>query len=474
MKYFIPPKEIFYDQIRNKHKLSGLAYFSVIKSKSSIPIKNLVEEPVKGIEVGEKSYVECSDFYFIKNRSIRRYNYIPTGHTSFLSKGGVSGIVPIKPSSFENLDLQKNDILYTKDTTLGECAIIESNNYDKHVFSSGLLKLRSKNNLYYIFGFLKHEYLRDQINAMTIKGSILSHSGDNVLSCEIPFPNDKSQIKKVESFVKDLIIIDLTIKKNHLNVVNIIENELNDNQKKSFFNYSFPTFGEIKKHKRLDAALYDKSYKNFIFKLKNYKNGTSTIKEMGFKVKRGQNLQISAIGVSVYSKYFRKNYYRLIRPRDVSPYGTVDKIEYLGNKAELDLLNDGDVMFGSEGTYRPTVFYDLKNEKTITNIHGMIIYRDPPSYEDSAFICAYIWFLAQQGILAILSVGAHGGSVTKDYVLDLPIPNFPKSVKDKILDYYSSKNPQLEKLGISQLDLKKLSLAEQLDVQLDDIIFNRV
>lgn len=476
MKYLVEPTELSYSQIKSKCRLSGLVYQTVIKKNNNRhSVRGLVEEPTKGVEVGEKAYVEKSDYYFIKNRAIRRYSYLPTGHVSYLSEGGQSGIVPIKPSSFVDLDLKINDILYTKDTTLGEAATIESDNYTKHTFSSGLLKLRPRKNPLYIFAFLKHEYLRDQINAMTTKGSILSHSGYNVLDCEIPFPKDESVIKDVESLMNDLITIESTIRLKHSKAIDSIQDELYNNQKGNTFTFIMPTLDEIRKRKRLDAALYEEPYKRFLFKLEDYKYGLTTIAKMGFYVKRGQNLQESAIGNSVYSERYRANYYRLVRPRDISPFGTIDKIEYLGNARNLDLLRDGDVMFGAEGTYRPTVFFNLKDKKAITNIHGLIVNKEQPSTNDSAFLCAYFWFLAKEGILSALSVGAHGGSVTKDYILDLAIPNFPDHVKDEIAQFYYNENPTscLTDLGISQLDFKKLELSEQLEPILDDIVFDR-
>jgi len=473
MKYIFGPSEISYSQIKSKGFLSALVYRTVTKNnKNRVLVKDLVDPPVKGVEVGQKAYVEKSDYFFIKNRAIKRRNYIPTPHISYLSEEGQTGIVSIKPSSFENLDLKKNDILYTKDTTLGEAAIIESENYSNYMFSSGLLKLRPKKNPFYIFAFLKHEYLRDQIYAMTTKGSILSHSGNNVLDCEIPFPNSENTIKTVESLMSDLITIESAIRIKHKKVISLIKKELANSKKRNSFKFVMPTLNEIQENGRLDTALYEKPYKNFLFNVKNYRFGFNTLGKMGFHVKRGQNLQKSAIGNSVYSKHYRKNYYRLVRPKDISPFGTINKIEYFGNATELDLITEGDVMFGAEGTYRPTVFFDVKDKRIITNIHGLIVNKDQPSITDSAFLCAYFWFLATEGVLSALSVGAHGGSVTQDYILNLLIPNFPDALKAQIAKiYYNQENTSnLIDLGISQLDFRKFDLSVRLKQILNTIV----
>jgi hypothetical protein len=71
MKYLIEPSELSYSQIKSKLMLSGLIYNTLIhKNKNQILVKDLIKEPVKGIEVGENAYVEKSDYYFIKNRSM--------------------------------------------------------------------------------------------------------------------------------------------------------------------------------------------------------------------------------------------------------------------------------------------------------------------------------------------------------------------------------------------------------------------
>ena len=472
--YMIKPTKLTFQQIKDKGVLSGMLYQDVIKNKNRLKIRSIVEEPVRGKEVGENAYVEKSSNYFIKNRAIRRFSYFPTGYLSYLSDGGQRGIVPIKPRSFIKADLKINDILYTKDSTLGESAIIESDNYSNHMFSSGILKLRVKNNPLYIFAFLKHEFLREQVIAMTAKGTILSHSGNNVLDCEIPFTKNKNKIRIVESLMNSLLIIESNIRIKHTHAVEIIQNNIEENQKDEIFHYDIPTFSEISERKRLDAALYAEQYKKFIFRIKNYKDGFITIEELGFKVKRGQNLQISAIGTSIYSKKNHDGYYVLVRPKDVSPFGTIDKIEYLGNKKKLDLIHEGDVMFGAEGTYRPTVFFDINKKNVITNIHGLIIYKEEPSVLDSALLCAYFWYLAKEGILADLSVGAHGGSVTQDYILKIPIPKFSDTIKSEITKcYYNQQliHPyRMEDLGISQLDFKKIELSERLNILLDEII----
>ena len=95
---------------------------------------------------------------------------------------------------------------------------------------------------------------------------------------------------------------------------------------------------------------------------------------MGFSLSRGQNLQISNIGNSIYSKKKHKNFYTLILPKFISKYGTVDSIEYLGNSKCLKTLKKGDLIFGAEGFEKGrSIVIIEEQEKVITNIHGITI-----------------------------------------------------------------------------------------------------
>lgn len=86
-------------------------------------------------------------------------------------------------------------------------------------------------------------------------------------------------------------------------------------------------------------------FKEFLFLITNYKNGYSAIYDYGYKVKRGQNLQISNIGKSIYTTKEYKNFYKLVLSQNLSTEGRILSIQYLGNKNKLSILNDGDIVY---------------------------------------------------------------------------------------------------------------------------------
>jgi hypothetical protein len=471
MEYATVPKQIHFDELWSKSSLSPSLYQRVdCPNRNVRKVGELTEKPVRGQEVGSKSYVESSDYYFIRNRALQE--------TSCLLYIDSESIIPIKPKAFVDYNLSKNDILYSKDSNIGECCIIESEKYKNHMISSGILKFVSIENPLYLLAFLKHGFLKAQLRSMTARGSTISHSKLKILECVIPFPSGSEAdniVKMVESLMKLIILKEVEIREKNLQIYNIIQEEIDQNQKESVSKYEFPNFSELVDKGRLDTGLYERRYKGFVFKIRNYKYGCETISKMGFKIRRGQNLQISAIGKSIYSDNPCEGYYRLILPTNISDYGVVEKIEYLGNKNDLDMLVEGDIMFGAEATFRATILCGLETDRTISNIHAILLNKENVNIEENIFVGCYLRYMGKIGIMDEIAVGGHGGSVTQDYVLQIPVPKFPSDLKNKIANLYynqavDEEQEPTKELGVVQLNDRRLKLIRRLNKLLDNII----
>lgn len=462
MEYASVPKQVHFDELWSKVSLSPSLYQRIdCPNRNVTKVGDLVGKPVRGVEVGSNSYVENSDCYFIRTRALQKESYL-----LFIDS---ESVVPIKPKTFVNYNLSKNDILYSKDSNIGECCIIESERYKNHMISSGILKLVARENPFYLFAFLKHGFLKAQLRSMTARGSTISHSKTKVLECVIPFPNGfeaDNIVKKVESLTKSIIRKEDKIKEKHLQIHKIIEQEIEQNQKKGVFKYEFPRFSELAEKGRLDTGLYERRYREFDFRIKNYRYGCETVSHMGFEIRRGQNLQVSAIGRSIYSDEPCEGYYQLILPTNISAYGTVMKIEYLGNGNDLDLLHKGDIMFGAEATFRTTVLCNLGANRMISNIHAILLNKENPSIEENIFVGCYLGYMWKIGIMEEIAVGGHGGSVTQDYVLGILVPKVPDEVKNRIATLYNGDS------GIVQLNSQRIALSRQLNRILDAIVTN--
>ena len=408
----------------------------------------------KGNDVGSENYISQSKFKYIKTKAIQDYSYILE-----LNEQSINNI---KPQSFINYNLQKGDILIAKDCKVE--AIFIDKDYNNYTISSGIYKIVPKNHPYYLFGFLKSEIFQQQIEFMVSRGANRKHAGTLFLDCKISMPKDKKIINFVESIVKAIIEKEVLIK-NHYDVIqSLIENEILEHQKEIPFIYKSITYANIinSKQVRIDASLYSKEHKQKEYFIKNYTKGVlkciinrtkhnnenvynlnlideeqNVIDE--YIIKRGQNLQISQIGKSIYSDVPQKSFYTLINPTNISNFGTIEKFKYIGNKKINKFLNNGDIVFGAEGTYRSFVVLD-NVENYITNIHGLVIHNKNKNIINTIFLKCYFDFIKNKGLISEYAVGGRGGSFSPEYWNELVIPNFNDDKKKEIASLYYNPN----------------------------------
>ena len=233
------------------------------------------------------------------------------------------------------------------------------------------------------------------------------------------------------------------IRENEKIILEMIEAELTNNQGFGVFTNSHPRINEVSTTGRLDAGFYSLEHRRRQFMVANYSNGSGTVEEWGVKLSRGQNLQVSAIGQSIYTDTPRANYYTLARPTNFSDHGTVTRFEYLGNPRSLSCIKDGDIVFSAEGSIGKCVLFVDSNEKLITNIHGIILRGDTPSREESAFLGCFLRYLRHTGLLDHLSVGGQSGSLGEKYWAEIRVPFFPSEVRKQIASiYYQAESRQ--------------------------------
>jgi len=497
MKYIQIPKTITYENLAQKGSLSPSNYKMVLlKNKNIIPIIELLEEkkgPIKGKEVGSEAYVNNSPYFFMRTQAI--------SDTNFVLKFNCDSFVPIKKKDFEdayknnsNKLVKAGDIFYVKGGNVGAVGIAYSGL--NAIFSSHLFKLMIKEELrYYVFAFLKNQISKAQMLNLPI-GAI---EGLDTFKSEyferivIPFPNQANKdeiIKYVSLLTKAVIRKEAEIKKKYKKIVDLIDKELKQNQKPSKFTYNMPLLRDFEETIRLDVGMFCKDYKEKQFIIENYTRGAKNIFDFGFDFKRGQNLQVSQIGKSIYTDKYKTNFYKLIRPLNLSDYGIPEKYEYLGNPRKLQTLNKGEILFSAEGTIgKFCVFIDI-DDRTITNVHGITIFRKEKKDDiESIFLGLFLGYLRLKSILDYISVGGQGGSLAQKYWKYIKIPNFSRSKKEEIAKYYYNPTNHNEKKlnlinfenedvkvtadsGIWQLDKQIKQIKQKLDTILHGIIMD--
>lgn len=439
--YVKTPTAISFSNIVEKDfTLSSSQYMDLIMSNENfLYVRDFLSRPLQrkdlGVEVGSLNYIGKSTHYFLRTKALQQHSFLPeiTSETA----------LPIMPNCFVTMNLKKGDLIISKDSNIGEIVILDKD-YPNYMLSGALYKLPVSDKKFYLLAFIKQNIFREQLDFMVPKGATIRHAKTIFLDCKIPMPNHNTDntIKFVEVLTQAIINKEQLIKERHESILNFIEQELIANQKANIFNFELPTINEIEKVGRLDTNLYCEHFKKVVFQIENYTKGFQTIQELGFSLSRGQNLQVSNIGDSIYTKKKHNNFYTLMLPKFISKYGTVDKVEYLGNPNSLKILQKGDLIFGAEGFEKGrSIVIIEEQDKVITNIHGITIQQKEHNVSKAIFVKCCLDYLRRKGLIDLYAVGGNGGSLAKKYWDIIPFPKFSENKQKEITKlYYNPEN----------------------------------
>ncbi|NLX81885.1 MAG: hypothetical protein GXZ03_10030 [Proteiniphilum sp.] len=450
-----------------------------IKNSNIKTVADFLERPLLrsdlGIEVGSDCYVDSSNYVFIKTKALQEESYL-LNETKDATEY-------IKHQAFVSMNLKKGDIIISKDSNVGEIVILDKD-YPNSMLCGGIYRLPIKKYKLYLLAFIKNDLFRQQIDFIVPRGSTIRHGKTKFLECKIPMPKTKGNdtIRYIELLMQAIINKEIAIREKHNSIINMIQQELTSNQKEITYTFSQPTLNEIMELDRMDSALYTEEFKNKQFLVHNYAHGYKTIKEMGFDISRGQNLQISNIGISIQTKEKKAGFYTLILPNFISKYGTVSQIEYLGNPNRLKTLKTGDIIFGAEGNEkgRSLVIFET-SDKTITNIHGITLNHNSDDLTKSIFVKLFLDWYRANGMIDSYAVGGNGGSMAIKYWDFLKFPRFGDKIEKEIVSLYHSENKEYnpsqcnldgflnydntynDKSGIHEIDTSMKQLQSKLD-----------
>ncbi|MBN1795431.1 MAG: hypothetical protein JW804_02045 [Sedimentisphaerales bacterium] len=488
MRYTVVPKEISSSEIMNKgFSFSSAQYKRInISNTNCIFVRDFLSRNLRnsdlGSEVGSVNYIDYSPKFFFRTKGLQEYSLLPDINSE--------SVTPVNPKAFINHELKEGDVIISKDSNIGEVIILDID-YPDWMLSGALYKLPIKKWKYYLLTFMKHKCFREQLDFMVPKSATIRHAKSMFLDCKVPLPNKNQDqvIKYVEELTKALINKEKKIKSNHQQIHQIIKTEIEENQKSKKFQYEFPSLDDLKYSERMDTSVFTPYFKCEEFKIKNYKNEYSSIEHLDFGSSRGQNLQISNIGESIYSDRYHKGFYTLMLPKHLSKYGTVNEVEYLGNRRDLKILKKGDLIFGAEGFEkgRSIVILDERG-RTITNIHGITLHHKEGNIQLSIFVKCFLDYLRNIGLLDRYAVGGNGGSLAMKYWSVIPYPNFPDNKQKETAKLYH--NPQAildtsrltidnfvqldntfnQKAGITELDETAKKIKARLEEVIDQIV----
>ena len=466
MEYIISPNQVESQEIFNKDFILSPSNLKKIELKCNnlISLRELLSnKPKKGDEVGSFAYISKSNKYFIRTKALSEY------FMTFYTKSS-EAIIPINPLYFKQQKLKVGNIIISKDSNIGEVVYLAEEKYcNNYMLSGGLVKLEIEKDREYIFAILKSKFFKEQLLSKVPRGATIKHAKDLYLDCFIPFPKDSKIKNLISNYIKEIIENELKILENYNLIQEIIKEELKNNQDKKF-NYIYPSIDNINNSFRLNASIYSKTYYEEVAKVENYKNGFSSFEELGLKNKRGSSLEIKGLGTRLDSKLFKKGFYKIITPTNITEFGTYEDENYIGTKKELEKIKKGDIIFGGEGTRRLFIVCE-EQDNTVTNYHGIRIFQEKPNFTETIFVWAFLSYWKDRNILDIIAVGGQGGHLAPEYFNYFKIPNFPQDVKLKIKELYFCND---KKKSIFQLDKRNKELKSIIENFIHKIIDDKV
>ncbi|OHC00082.1 MAG: hypothetical protein A2Z57_05105 [Planctomycetes bacterium RIFCSPHIGHO2_12_39_6] len=446
-------------------------------------VRDFLDRPLKtsdrGVEVGSANYIRNSYKFFIRAKSLTSGQFLPEINTE--------EIKPIRPQVFVDYKLSEGDILISKDSNIGESVILDKD-YFNCMLSGALYKLPVSKKKYYLLAFFKSSIFKDQLDLMVPKGATIRHAKTLFLDCKIPLPNQENLddvISYVEELTKSIVNKEKEIRKKNEQIFTLITDEINCNQKNEKFKFTHPRLNDLQIKKRLDTGMYNKKYQEQNFLIRNYGFGTSTFKDLGYKISRGQNLQVSSIGRSIYTDFIKKNFYKLALSKYFSEWMTVEKYIYLGNAKKLKVVNKGDIIFSCRGDLGRVAIICESIHGLITNIDNVHIINNSADINNKIFVASFLNYLRRTGYLNQVSItGSGANSFTKYHFDHIIFPNFPSGKQAEIAkifyndvriknmninDYYKLSCEWDAESGVYNLDLSLKKLKIHLNKTLQEI-----
>ena len=441
MRYVSVPREISSHDVRANHfSLSPGMYRRVhIPNPNTKTVRDLLNSSRpydKGTEPGSFFYMKQSPYGFIRTKALQ-------AHSTLLYPKGES-IVPLNPrgvSDWAKFDLHDGDLLMAKDSNVGECVMVDGDGWNQHAWSNGIVRLHPTGDRFYFFAWIKHPIFKEQLLSVLPRGATILHAKDLWLDCVIPFPSQPDAervVQYVSALMQAIVDKEKAVRERHTEIMAAIEAEL-ENQNGTAFAYQYPTSHEIRLSTRLDTGLYCNTFKEFKHRITNYRHGATTFEAMGVRSRRGPNLAVSVIGKSLYAEVEKGGWYELIRPANISEYGTLTEREWLGNRKNLSLAQQGEIIFGCEATWRSLVLCDPITRCT-TNFHGTVLHWQGAPLHAVVWLRCYLELLRERGILRYIAVGGQGGHLSPEYFEYIPVPKFPDEIQAEIAQRYHNPN----------------------------------
>ncbi|MBQ9161033.1 MAG: restriction endonuclease subunit S [Methanobrevibacter sp.] len=390
----------------------------------SCKLRDFLISPVKkGIEIGSDAYTLNKQFRFIRTSNILK--------TSFLVDE--TSCVGVPESFFENHDLNENSILIVKDGSLGNVAFLDKD-YQSFMISSGINVLNCRHP-FYVFSILQHELFKENFEYNVASGSTISHAKDIFLDFDIPLPDNQEVIGFVENIMESIILKERLIRDKIFSLNNYISELLNFNGFDNIGN-SYPTYSDLISVNRLDAGYYSKKSMYIRNLIESYDGGFFYLSSDNLKGGNTPKIRSEPSKDELSYKWIVPAYIDSnglncdINSMDFTGKNNIDGdtcliINRTSKKTDgqsgkyVGIASFYDYSFFGEGHHNQG-FYRLVNMDKVDLITIVAILNHP----------IYREYFGE------ISVGSKMKEIKKYNLIEIPLPDFSRDIKNKIKELY--------------------------------------
>jgi len=417
MEYINPPQKINYKEILEKSFCFAPSKYSKFNPKKNP--KNIIFETFGNL-------IKCSEERMDINPK-EKYFYIEIGNIN-VNNGGIdlNQKIGLRIPQKRPLIVKKGYILISKVRTYRKGIGYVNSNEENLICTSGFIVIRTVRKditREFLYSILRHNFFIEQILSLQNRGMYPRLDNTTKEEVLIPIPKDKKIILEMTNLTKRIIENENRIKINFIQINNIIEKEINENQKKEKFQYSLPNYNEINEELRISSSIYSEEYKSLMFLIKNYERGFFNVDEEDIMS-----------GSTPKERIFGKGKV-WVTPTNITKHGTLNPEKIICRKYNLSKDSLLIVNRGREEDVGVCMFYDynLFGEGQ----HNQGIYRiEKFNKKDLVLMACLMNSKIYRRICANLSLGSKMDEMKTKHFSMLPFPKFPKEIREKIFSLY--------------------------------------
>lgn len=381
-----------------------------------------------GDEPGSDTYDERSPFRLIRTGALGDDRADPC-----LAE---SGIVGVRQHAFVSQGLRSADLLIAKDGPVGAVGLMMDPS-STDMISSGLVRICLARSALYLFAVLKYGAFTPSVDLLTPRSSAYRHADlPLIMDSLVPDPDrHAATAARLTLLAACVLACERTSARRVRGLIRLIDTAVGTTGLLvgAEARAVTPSFNEVISSGRLDARRHEALMGDFgtILRGTTHQSLRQLEEQGALRIRRAQNLQVSAIGFSEKHDDPRVGSYRLIEPNMIRRDMTVPRSSWLSCPRRLNVLPDTAVLMSAEGSIGNVALYqDEPQLRTVGNIHMFVIepVDDPDGLEAAALGATLVW-LREKGWLEAVSAGGQGGSLGKNYHADVLIPTLSVETK---------------------------------------------